>query len=117
MQRVDDGGPIFPLRVPIPAYDRDGNLKRSSAFAVNQGMTLRQYAAITLCVPSSGVDWLDDMIREALRDKFAGQALAGILAGGFADTVPHDDVDRDAAFFAYKYANDMLAARKGGSDV
>ena len=34
-----------------------------------------------------------------LRDYFAGQALAGILAGGFADTIPHDDVGggRDAA--------------------
>lgn len=49
-----------------------------------------------------------------LRDYFAGQALAGILADGFADTVPHDDVGggRDAAFFAYQYADAMIAARK-----
>lgn len=52
---------------------------------------------------------------ETLRDKFAGQALAGILAGGFAGTIPHDDVNGggDAAFFAYQYADAMLAARKG----
>lgn len=51
-----------------------------------------------------------------LRDQFAGQALAGILAGGFASTVPHDDVNggADAAFFAYQYADAMLA-RKGGA--
>jgi len=49
----------------------------------------------------------------SLRDYFAGQALAGILAGGFADTVPHDDVGggKDAAFFAYQYADAMLARR------
>ncbi len=50
-----------------------------------------------------------------LRDWFAGQALAGILAGRFGDTIPHDDVGggRDAAFFAYLYADARLAARKG----
>jgi hypothetical protein len=52
-----------------------------------------------------------------LRDWFAGQALAGILGGGFADTIPHDDLNggRDAAAFAYQYADAMLAARKGGA--
>jgi hypothetical protein len=48
-----------------------------------------------------------------LRDYFAGQALVGILAGGFADTIPHDDISggADAAFFAYQYADAMLAER------
>lgn len=48
-----------------------------------------------------------------LRDWFAGQALAGILGGGFANTIPHDDVGggADAAFFAYQYADAMLRAR------
>lgn len=48
-----------------------------------------------------------------LRDYFAGQALVGILAGGFADTIPHDDVDggNQAAAFAYQYADAMLAER------
>lgn len=50
----------------------------------------------------------------SLRDWFAGQALAGILAGGFADTIPHDDIGggRDAADYAYQYADAMLKARK-----
>jgi hypothetical protein len=80
-------------------------------------MSLRAYAAIKLCVPDSGLDWLDDMIRQAQRDRFAGQALAGILGGGFADTIPHDDLNggRDAAAFAYQYADAMIAARKGGA--
>jgi hypothetical protein len=30
-----------------------------------EGMSLRQYAAIKLRVPDSGTDWLDDMIHEA----------------------------------------------------
>lgn len=49
----------------------------------------------------------------SLRDWFAGQALSGILAGGFADTVPHDDIGggRDAVFFAYQYADAMLRHR------
>ena len=50
----------------------------------------------------------------SLRQWYAGQALAGMLAGGFADTVPHDDVSAgsDAAFFAYNYADAMIAAGK-----
>jgi hypothetical protein len=39
------------------------------------GMTLRQYAAIKLKVPNSGTDWLDDMIRQSLRDDFAAKAM------------------------------------------
>lgn len=52
----------------------------------------------------------------SLRDWFAGHALAGILAGGFADTIPHDDVNGggDAAFFAYQYADAMIARKAGG---
>lgn len=49
----------------------------------------------------------------SLRDWFAGQALMGVLAGGLADTIPHDDINggRDAAFFAYQYADAMIAER------
>lgn len=48
-----------------------------------------------------------------LRDWFAGMALNGILAGGFADTIPHDDISGGeyAAYFAYQYADAMLSAR------
>ena len=50
----------------------------------------------------------------SLRDWFAGQALAGLLAGGFADTVPHDSPDggSTAAAFAYQYAHAMLKERQ-----
>jgi len=48
-----------------------------------------------------------------LRDWFAGQALAGLLAGGLGDTIPHDDVTagQQAADFSYGYADAMLKAR------
>lgn len=45
----------------------------------------------------------------SLRDWFAGQALAGNLA------YPHNELSPGgAAIMAYKYADAMLAARKGG---
>jgi hypothetical protein len=37
---------------------------------------VREYAAIHLCVPDSGNDELDAMIRRAQREKLAGQVLA-----------------------------------------
>jgi hypothetical protein len=46
------------------------------------------------------------------REYFEGQALAGILAGGFADTIPHDDIEGGAtvASFACMYADALIAA-------
>lgn len=46
------------------------------------GMTLRDYACIELRVPRTGKPWLDEIIEEARRDAFAGQALVGELANG-----------------------------------
>lgn len=45
----------------------------------------------------------------SLRDWFAGQALAGLLASG-----PHDCEPPDYAHDAYVLADAMLAAREGG---
>jgi len=44
-----------------------------------EGMSLRQYAAIHLQVPDSGDEWLDKMIRKARRDRFAIAAVEGGL--------------------------------------
>lgn len=79
----------------------------------NEGMTLRQYAAIKLRVPDSGTDWLDDMIRQAKRDDFAGQALAGIAGGYWANTEMGGLNPRDLADEAYRMADAMIAARMG----
>jgi hypothetical protein len=47
-----------------------------------EGMSLRQYAAIKLKVPNSGTDWLDEMIRQSLRDEFAAKAMQSIAIEG-----------------------------------
>ena len=68
------------------------------------GMSLRQYAAIKLRVPNSGTDWLDEMIRQSLRDELAGKAMQGILSGGLASRLSFDE--------AYSSADAMLKARE-----
>ena len=40
------------------------------------GMTLRQYAAIKLCVPDSGLPWLDEMIVQSRRFNIDDATLA-----------------------------------------
>jgi hypothetical protein len=65
------------------------------------GMTLRAYAAIQLRVPDSGIDWLDDMIRQAKCDEIAVQEYSGMQ--GILD--------------AHQIADAMLAEReKGGGE-
>lgn len=67
MSAPQDGGYAF----PVP---NDANVNRQ------EGMTLRQYAAIKLKVPDSGVDWLDDMIERSRRDDLAAMAMQGAAA-------------------------------------
>lgn len=47
---------------------------------IDRGFTAREHAAIQLRVPDSGTDWLDAMIRQSLRQEFAGKAMQGTLA-------------------------------------
>lgn len=69
-----NGGPAFPIGSTPEEW---GN-----------GMTLRQYAAITLRVPQSGDGWLDDMITEARRqDLFSSVAAAPFAHPGRLGTV------------------------------
>jgi hypothetical protein len=70
---IEDGGPAFSV---APTMNLDGSVW----YHGKDGMTLRQYAAIKLCVPKSGLEWLDDMIRESQCNEFAGRALAGFAA-------------------------------------
>lgn len=44
------------------------------------GMSLREYAAIKLRVPNSGTDWLDEMIRQSLRDEMAGKVMQALIS-------------------------------------
>jgi hypothetical protein len=61
----------------------------------------RQLAALYLKVPNSGVVWLDEMIRESLRNDFAGMALAG--------RVTRNPVDVGDTFTSIKLGEEMLA--------
>jgi hypothetical protein len=79
----------------------------------SRDMTLRQYAAIELKVPNSGIDWLDEMIVKSLRDDFAAKAMHQMLHGavlpvGFDAT---DDL-RLLSGRAYQVADAMMEARK-----
>lgn len=49
------------------------------------------------------------------RELIGAMALQGILAGGFADTVPHSECfTGEAVGFALMYADAFLAASEGG---
>jgi hypothetical protein len=98
-----NGGPAFPI--PEQQFT-DGVMIVSKQG--HDGMSLRTYAAIKLRVPNSGIAWLDDMIREAKRDEFAGQALAGICASGPTKAWHDAAIAREA----FNLADAMLAARK-----
>jgi hypothetical protein len=76
------------------------------------GMTLRQYAAIKLCVPDSGDAWLNAMIRKALADRFAGQTIHAILREAWCDYEADGDTLRVAAKQAYDVADAMIAERE-----
>jgi hypothetical protein len=78
-------------------------------------MSLRAYAAIKLRVPNSGIDWLDDMIREAKRDEVAGQALIGLLPSITSSQRVGTEEPNDNSLFAdvaYALADAMLEARE-----
>ena len=95
-----DGGPAF----------GHGNHAQGG----DPGMSLRQYAAIHLRVPDSGVEWLDEMIRKAKRDEFAGMALQGMWASTRRDDflvarAAGQSMTSLMAKSAYEQADAMLA--------
>lgn len=98
---TNTGGPAFPHA--NPGYDGNWDDRRQI-----EGMTLREYAAIHLRMPNSGVDWLDDMIREARRDELAAKAMQGFLAH---PENGNEDVGQITEW-SYMQANAMLAARE-----
>lgn len=53
---------------------------------------------------------MTDQDKEMLRDIFAGLALCGILSCDYS-------VDEEPAVLAYKYADDMMEARKPKEEI
>ena len=72
------------------------------------GMSLRQYAAIHLRVPDSGLPWLDEMIDRARRDEFAGKAMAD---GFFVD---YDGPPDSVAAHCVRIADALIVALENG---
>lgn len=105
------GGPAF----PTPYHPQE-----SAKTTLPAGMSLREYAAIHLRVPASGTDWLDEMIRQRLRDDLATTALQGLIARERNDDevwspAAAGDEDFTSMAFAERanlYADAMLTARE-----
>ena len=71
-----NSGPAFPTTERVEFHEDLGSGKPGCReYMASSGMDLRQYAAIKLRVPDSGLDWLDEMIRKSLRDELAGKAM------------------------------------------
>jgi len=95
-EQIDDGdGPAFPYDEPFDNGETRHWL----------GMRKREAAAIALCVPDSGLAWLDAMIVKARRLDYAGQALAGLSAQATTDWTPQE-IAKDCI----AYADALIAA-------
>lgn len=114
MTTKETGRPAFPsLNAVMTGIDSDGGERWDTE--PSGGMTLRQYAAIKLKVPDSGIGWLDLMIKTSLRDDFAGRVIAGLVlnpiphAEEFVKPSSHGGVFADyLAHTAYLMADAML---------
>lgn len=89
----------------FPVYDHHGD---GQPFLADVGMGLRQYAAIKLQVPNSGTDWLDEMVRQSLRDEIATKAMQGLIV----DPDRADQSREECARLSYLLADAMLRARE-----
>ena len=101
MNIQNDGGPAFPTPAGIQH---------------NDGMTLRQYAAIKLCVPNSGLTWLDEMIVQSNRVQSNRERLADrerLAAAALEKASRGSDRNADEiAKRAFYIADAMLKARE-----
>jgi hypothetical protein len=102
MQDINEGGSAFPA---LARYGRSAQLESALQ---QDGMTLRQYAAIKLKVPDSGTDWLDEMIVKSLRDYFAAKAMQATMAR----LSPNLKAMELAAALSYEMADEMIKARE-----
>lgn len=100
-----------PTGMRVPCTTSDGTP------IIEDGMSLRQYAAIHLRVPNSGTDWLDEMIREAQRNEFAGRAMQAMIGSSVHSETFGDFNEGSAQTYAFKaciMADAMRAAGNGG---
>jgi hypothetical protein len=115
--KIEDGSESA---APVPTVSQTTH--GATHWSWQGGFTQRQYAAIHLKVPQSGLPWLDEMIEQARRDAFAGQALAGSLASQTAEShwafakqasEPYDGkAIAGIARLCFELADAMLEARR-----
>jgi hypothetical protein len=74
------------------------------------GLTPKAYAAIHLCVPDSGDEQLDAMIRMAQRERLAGQMMTGILLAPDGGGEEARENPQQAAKWAIEQADALIAA-------
>jgi hypothetical protein len=73
------------------------------------GMTLREYAAIQLKVPSSGNEELDALIWESMRNDLAAKAMPAVWSN-IDPEMPFDVAVTQTAEAAYELADAMMKA-------
>jgi hypothetical protein len=103
MSEKETSGPVHPVR--------------DAATWQAHGISLREYAAIKLRVPDSGIDWLDDMIRKSQRDEFAAKAMQAFISAYPCQAIDREDggipADSESiADDAYDVADAMLRTRE-----
>ena len=77
----DSEVPAFPVVSGVSVVKMLVDPKDESAgYYECSGLSTRAYAAIHLRVPNSGLEWLDEMIREAMRQEFAAKAMEAMVA-------------------------------------
>jgi hypothetical protein len=74
------------------------------------GMTLQQYAAITLKVPNSGDAGIDEMIRKSLLADLAVTVMPAVLAELWSQGEHDFPIPPLAVKFSYEIACEMLKA-------
>ena len=100
----ETSGPAFPRQDVV--WDMPNGTQTGTEG--HPGMSLRQYAAIELRIPDSGIDWLDEMIAKAERRDIAAKAMQAMLKPNTTES------EYVIAKEAYIYADAMIAERAKG---
>ena len=103
--KTNGSGPAFPAM-------GEHNSPSGNRYVFNEGLSLRQYAAIKLRVPDSGEEWLDEMIKKSLRDEFAGKAMQGLISATDDDGTWTSPTDVSLGKISYRVADALLKARE-----
>jgi hypothetical protein len=94
-----------------PAYPMPGHTDQNGTrIPMTGGMTLQQYAAITLKVPNSGDADIDEMIRKSLLNDFAATVMPAVLADLWSQGLHVTPIPPVAVKFSYGVACEMLKA-------